>query len=84
MVVDAEKIVIRYEFTESERFVSFDDEIRTYFLPKFKKAGMIITVPGAKEMAEFKDAVKPVWNQWVKEIGKDIGEKFIELSSADN
>lgn len=35
--VDANEIVIRYERTEDERFVSFDDDIKRYKLPKFRK-----------------------------------------------
>ncbi|MBN2669748.1 MAG: DNA-directed RNA polymerase subunit beta [Bacteroidales bacterium] len=35
--VDADKIVVRYERTEDEVFVSFDDELTTYDLPKYRK-----------------------------------------------
>jgi len=35
--VDAEEIVIKYNRTEDERFVSFDPEVKRYKLPKFKK-----------------------------------------------
>ncbi len=35
--VDANKIVIRYSRTEKEIFVSFNDDLKTYNLPKFKK-----------------------------------------------
>lgn len=77
-IIQMAAIKYDYAFLENAKKVE-----REEFLPKFKKAGMIITVPGAKEMAEFRKTVKPVWNQWVKEIGKDIGEKFIELSSAE-
>jgi DNA-directed RNA polymerase subunit beta len=35
--VDAEEIKIRYERNEDERLVSFDDDIKTYKLIKFKK-----------------------------------------------
>lgn len=35
--VDANEIVIRYSRTEQEKFVSFDDDIKRYKLPKFKK-----------------------------------------------
>jgi DNA-directed RNA polymerase subunit beta len=35
--VDANEIVIRYSRTEQEKFVSFDDDIKRYRLPKFKK-----------------------------------------------
>ena len=35
--VDAEEIVIRYNRSEEEKFVSFDDDIKRYRLPKFSK-----------------------------------------------
>jgi DNA-directed RNA polymerase subunit beta len=35
--VDANEIVIRYNRSEDEKFVSFDDDIKRYKLPKFKK-----------------------------------------------
>jgi DNA-directed RNA polymerase subunit beta len=35
--VDANEIVIRYLRTEEQKFVSFDDDIKRYRLPKFKK-----------------------------------------------
>ena len=35
--VDAEEIVVRYERTEEEKFVSFEDDIRRYHIPKFAK-----------------------------------------------
>ncbi|MDF1547488.1 MAG: DNA-directed RNA polymerase subunit beta [Bacteroidales bacterium] len=35
--VDANEIVVRYSRTEEEQFVSFDEDIKRYILPKFKK-----------------------------------------------
>jgi DNA-directed RNA polymerase subunit beta len=35
--VDANEIIIRYSRTEQEKFVSFDEDIKRYKLPKFKK-----------------------------------------------
>ena len=35
--VDANEIVIRYTRTDEEKFVSFDDDIKRYNLPKYKK-----------------------------------------------
>lgn len=35
--VDANEIVIRYSRSEDERFVSFEDDLKRYYLPKFKK-----------------------------------------------
>jgi DNA-directed RNA polymerase subunit beta len=35
--VDANEIVIRYHRTEEQKFVSFDDDVRHYHLPKFRK-----------------------------------------------
>ncbi|SMO75210.1 DNA-directed RNA polymerase subunit beta [Saccharicrinis carchari] len=34
---DAEEIVIRYDLTEEEKFVSFDSETKRYRIPKFQK-----------------------------------------------
>ena len=35
--VDAEKITINYEFNETEKLVSFESNIKTYYLPKFRR-----------------------------------------------
>jgi len=35
--VDADEIVVRYERTDDEKYVSFDDDIKRYKLPKFRK-----------------------------------------------
>ncbi len=35
--VDAESVVIRYSRSEDERLVSFEDDVRTYRIPKFQK-----------------------------------------------
>jgi len=35
--VDANEIVIRYSRTEEEKFVTFEDELKRYILPKFRK-----------------------------------------------
>ncbi|MFO7574336.1 MAG: DNA-directed RNA polymerase subunit beta [Bacteroidales bacterium] len=35
--VDANEIVIRYTRSDEEKFVSFDDDIKRYLLPKYKK-----------------------------------------------
>ncbi len=35
--VDAEEIVVRYDWSEEEAFVSFEENVRTYKLPKFLK-----------------------------------------------
>ena len=35
--VDANEIVIRYSRTDEEKFVSFDDDVRRYQLPKYHK-----------------------------------------------
>jgi DNA-directed RNA polymerase subunit beta len=35
--VDANEIVVRYDRTEEEKFVRFDDEVKRYKLPKFRK-----------------------------------------------
>ena len=35
--VDANEIVVRYSRTEYEKFISFDEDVRRYKLPKFRK-----------------------------------------------
>jgi len=35
--VDSKQIVVRYDYTEEERFVSFTDDVRVYYLQKFLK-----------------------------------------------
>ncbi|MGD0341627.1 MAG: DNA-directed RNA polymerase subunit beta, partial [Bacteroidales bacterium] len=35
--VDSNEIVVRYTRTDEEKFVSFDDDTKTYLLPKYKK-----------------------------------------------
>ncbi len=42
--VDARKIIIEYELTEEELFLSFDSNEKTYYLPKFKKTNQNMAV----------------------------------------
>jgi DNA-directed RNA polymerase, beta subunit/140 kD subunit len=42
--VDASKIVIRYDRTEEEELVSFEDELKTYNLVKFRKTNQSTTI----------------------------------------
>ena len=42
--VDANKIVVRYDMTDEERFVSFDPEVVTYKLPKYNKTNQGTTI----------------------------------------
>jgi len=42
--VDSDEIVVRYNQTEEERFVSFDPEIKRYKLPKYKKTNQNTSV----------------------------------------
>ncbi len=35
--VDAEKIVINYDYSEIEQLVNFDTNVKTYYLPKFRR-----------------------------------------------
>ncbi len=42
--VDANEIVIRYSRTDEEKFVSFDDDIRRYTLPKYHKTNQTTTI----------------------------------------
>lgn len=42
--VDATKIIVRYDISEDDRFVSFDPEVVTYELPKYNKTNQGTTV----------------------------------------
>ncbi len=42
--VDATQIILRYDMTEDDRFVSFDPEVVTYSLPKYTKTNQGTTV----------------------------------------
>ncbi len=42
--VDATKIVIRYDRTEEEEFVAFEDAVKTYNIPKFRKTNQSTTI----------------------------------------
>ena len=42
--VDADVIRIRYEQTEDEAFVSFEEPVKEYFLPKFRKTNQSTTI----------------------------------------
>ncbi len=55
--VDAEEIVVRYNRTEEERFVSFNPEIKRYKLPKFKKTNQSTCI-NLKPMVEKGQEVK--------------------------
>jgi len=42
--VDANEIVIRYSRTDEEKFVSFDDDVKRYPLPKYHKTNQSTTI----------------------------------------
>ena len=42
--VDASKIVIRYDRTKDEEFVSFEDSVKEYKLPKFRRTNQSMTI----------------------------------------
>ena len=42
--VDASKIVIRYDRTKDEEFVSFDEPVKEYKLPKFRRTNQSMTI----------------------------------------
>lgn len=55
--VDAEEIVVRYNRTEEEQFVSFNPEVKRYKLPKFKKTNQSTCI-NLKPMVEKDQEVK--------------------------
>ena len=42
--VDADCIKIKYDYTDDERFVSFDSDVKEYIIPKFKKTNQSTTI----------------------------------------
>ncbi|MBQ8098077.1 MAG: DNA-directed RNA polymerase subunit beta [Bacteroidaceae bacterium] len=42
--VDAEKIIIRYDRSKEEEFVSFDSAVKEYLLPKFRRTNQSMTI----------------------------------------
>ncbi len=42
--VDSTRIKIKYDRTEDEEFVSFEDSVKTYYIPKFRKTNQSTTV----------------------------------------
>ena len=42
--VDATKIVVRYDRTEEEDYISFEPAVKTYMLPKFRKTNQSTTI----------------------------------------
>jgi len=42
--VDADTIKIKYDRTQDEQFVSFDDAVKTYYIPKFRKTNQNTTI----------------------------------------
>ncbi len=55
--VDAEEIIVKYNRTEDERFVSFNPEVKRYKLPKFKKTNQSTCI-NLKPMVEKGQEVK--------------------------
>ncbi len=42
--VDAEKIIVKYDLSEEEMFISFDDNVKTYYIQKFRKTNQSMSV----------------------------------------
>jgi len=42
--VDANEIVVRYIRSDVEKFISFDDDVKKYVLPKYKKQTRILVL----------------------------------------
>jgi len=56
--VDAQEIVVRYDLTEEERFVSFEPEIKRYALTKYKKTNQSTCVD-MKPIVKKGDRIEP-------------------------
>ncbi|MEN7549637.1 DNA-directed RNA polymerase subunit beta [Rapidithrix thailandica] len=55
--VDAEKIKIRYDLTDNERLVSFEDEVMTHYLTKFQRTNQDTCI-NLKPLVKRNDRVK--------------------------
>jgi DNA-directed RNA polymerase subunit beta len=56
--VDAQEIVVRYDLTDDERFVSFDPETKRYKLQKYQKTNQSTTVD-MKPLVKKGDRIEP-------------------------
>jgi len=45
-------------------------------LDKLKEVGMTVTIPTPDELKAFQDATKPVYDEWIPKIGKDLVNEF--------
>jgi len=46
------------------------------FIVELKKVGMVVTELTPEQLKAFQDAVKPVYDEWVPKIGKDLVAEF--------
>ena len=67
--VDSNEIVIRYTRTDEEKFVSFDDDIKRYTLPKYRKTNqntcinLIPIVRKGEKVTKGQVLYRRLWNQ---------------------
>ena len=48
--------------------------------PRFKEAGMEIIEVSPEVIAKYREICKPIWDEWAKSVGPEVGEGFIELA----
>lgn len=46
------------------------------FIAELKKAGMVVTELTPEQLKAFQEAVKPVYDEWIPKIGKDLVAEF--------
>jgi len=70
---------IKYDYNHLEIAERVHNE--QYWNDKFVDAGMEVIDPDAAVIAEFREKCKGVWEEWSENIGKEDGEKFIQIST---
>ena len=62
---------------ESAKFQrSTNRKMEADFIVELKKVGMVVTELTPEQIKAFQDAVKPVYDEWVPKIGKDLVAEF--------
>ncbi|MCD6152292.1 MAG: TRAP transporter substrate-binding protein DctP [Syntrophobacterales bacterium] len=57
-----------------------DDQLKTEVIPFYEKKGMTAIYPTKEEARAFQQAVRPVIDWWVKQVGEDVGRKALKYT----
>jgi len=52
-------------------------QLKTKLIPFYQKAGVEVIYPTAEAAKDFKKALEPVAEWWVKQVGEDVGKKML-------